>query len=166
MSRLFGLLAVLVICAGCVPTPSDAPPKKTSVTTSPSTTPNEEVPTTPAETPSKSPPAKTFTPVEDKDLAALKDVPIDDLLAKLADEMQRTLAARALAARGAAAVDPLIKALDHQDPQTRAAAAFALGQLGKEAAAAKDRLQQMATSDDSEVAKDAAAFALDAVEGN
>jgi HEAT repeat protein len=61
-------------------------------------------------------------------------------------------------------VDPLVKALAAEDAPTRAAAAFALGQLGKHADPALDALKKMARDDQDEVARDAATYALDALQ--
>lgn len=180
MSKTVWLLCIALALTGCQPQHDPPAPRKSSTTTTtkvmpkvddpdaeekpvadpeesqPKTTPNTEIKKT---TPDPEPSA------EDKALAALKDVPIDELVTKLGDEKERSLATRALATRGKDAVAPLVKALDSEDAQVRAAAAFTLGQLGDDAAEAKDRLKTMSESDESEIAKDAAAFALDALEG-
>ena len=165
------IIAVLLL-VGCNPPQHDPRPKKASTVTS-----DKKLETVDPETkspdviPEKKPddkpadPPQTFVPPEDKELAALKDVATDELVSRMGDEKQRELATRALIQRGAEAAGPLTKALESKDPQARAAAAFALGQLGKDGAAAADALKKMAESDDSEIARDAAAFALDAMEG-
>jgi hypothetical protein len=170
MARLLSISLLLLAVAGCGG--SDSVAKKNSSTT---TTTDPEViedngdskvtdpPVKPAPKPDPTP-AQTFVPAEDNEITALKDVPVADLIEKLSDAKQRDLAARAIVARGAEAVDPLVKALDADDAQVRAAAAFALGQLGKDAASAKDRLKKMAQDDRDEIARDAATFALDALE--
>jgi hypothetical protein len=164
MSRLTWLIVLVVAFAGCQK--SEHKHAKAPLTTT-AEKPPKEVPVTEVPQPKKeTTPAQTYTPPEDKELAALKDVPVDDLVGRLNDEKERALATRALATRGESAVAPLVKALDDKDPQVRAAAAYVLGQLGKDGAAAKERLKEMSTADDNEVAKDAATFALDALEGN
>jgi HEAT repeat protein len=108
-------------------------------------------------------PPQTFTPSEDKELAALKEVPVVDLIGMLSAAKQRDLAGRALVARGKDAVEPLVAALDAEDAQVRAAAAFALGQLGQAAEPAKAKLTKMSQDDQNDIARDAATFALDAL---
>lgn len=167
MQRTAWLMLLVLAATGCLQSSSSPPKKRTSLTTT-----QPDKPETPApakkptgETP-EPPPPQTFQPAEDKELAALQDVPVDELVAKLSDDQERSLATRALAERGADAVAPLVEALASDDAQVRAAAAFTLGQLGEDAAPAQERLQEMSASDESEIAKDAATFALDALEGN
>jgi hypothetical protein len=170
MARQFYLLLLLLALAGCEAKPAA---KQPVVTTGGSSTQTDEgdtsesndppVKPTPKPDPMKTT-AQTFVPAEDKELAALKDVPVEELIAKLGDAKQRDLASRALVSRDKEAVDPLVKALDSEDAQVRAAAAFALGQLGKDAADAKERLKKMSQDDRDEIARDAATFALDALE--
>lgn len=170
MARHAWWIVAILFITGCLPTPAEPKPKKSSISTSsnkvemPEKSP-ADLSATPPEKKADLPPAQTFTPPEDKELAALKEVPVEELVTRLGDEKQRELATRALVERGEAAAEPLTKGLEASDPQARAAAAFALGQLGKEAASATAALKKIAESDDSEIARDAATFALDALEG-
>jgi HEAT repeat protein len=127
-------------------------------------------PTTPQETVSKPepsdplPPPQTYTRPDDAAVSALAETPLEELMALLADAKQRDAASRAAVQRGQAAVLPLVAALQNDDPQVRAAAAFTLGQIGADARPAVEALQAQAEKDDNEIARDAAVFALDAIQ--
>ena len=110
-------------------------------------------------------PPQVFTPPEDEAVAKHRETPVSELIAKLASDDERQVAAKALASRGKGVVPELLAALDDKEPKVRAAAAFTLGQLGKQGTDAVEKLQKVAKSDDSETARDAAAFAIDAIEG-
>ena len=99
-----------------------------------------------------------------KPISVPEDLPVDDLVAALADAAKRDSAAGRLAAKGASSVAPLRASLEKLDSPGKAAAAFALGQIGKEAQAAVPDLEKLAASSD-EVVADAARFALDAIAG-
>lgn len=90
---------------------------------------------------------------------------VSEQIEKLTKNEDRQAAAEALASVGKSAVPALLKSLDHADWQVRAAAVFALGQIGSEASEAKARLQKIAAKDENSSVRDAAAFALDAMEG-
>jgi outer membrane biosynthesis protein TonB len=92
-------------------------------------------------------------------------VNVSEQIEKLTKNEDRQAAAEALASVGKSAVPALLKSLDHADWQVRAAAVFALGQIGSEAGEAKARLQTIAEKDENSSVRDAAAFALDAMEG-
>lgn len=168
MARPAWWMVAILLFVGCAPSSSGPPAKPTAVmptngpegTVAPVTDPPPE-----PEPKKKLPPPQTFAPPEDKAVTALKDVPPDELTARLGDEKQREAATRALVQRGADAVAPLTKALETSDPQARAAAAFALGQLGKDGAEVIPVLKKVSESDESELVRDAATFALDAIEG-
>lgn len=109
-------------------------------------------------------PSRLYVAPSDDEIERLRDESLETLIESLADATSRDAAVRALVARGADAVPTLMKALEHADPQVRAASAFALSQIGEDAAAATSTLRQMAEQDEYEVARDAAAFALTALE--
>ena len=157
MTRTFICLALLLVTAGCWQSspPVAVPP-----------TPAAKQPLLPKPVqPEKKPvpPAPTYETPEQQAVAALKDVSTADLVQKLADDDQRAAATRALAQRGDAAVPQLLEALENSDPKVRAAAVFALGEIKATAAVAP--LTTLAEKDDSEVVRDAARFALDAIGG-
>jgi hypothetical protein len=89
---------------------------------------------------------------------------LDDLLIRIQDEKDRPAAAAEVTRRGEPAVAPLVTVLSSAEkPASRAAAAFALGLLGKSAADAVAPLQKAAASDADGTVRDAAQFALDAI---
>ena len=67
-----------------------------------------------------------------------------ELLAQLADAAARDDATAALQDKGTAAMPELLKALDNDDWQVRAGAAFALSMLGQDAQAAIPKLRDLA----------------------
>ncbi len=155
MIRTLFTAAALLTLLGCGGSPKDAQrPRKTKIIT--------EVPQPEANPPS---PPQVYTPPENPQLTLLKEVTTDQLIAKLGDEKERDTAAWALAERGAEAVPALQKALGDKSPQVRAAVVYTLGQCGKHAQGAVAELKRLQEKDDSEVVRDAAAFALDAIEG-
>ncbi|QDU29161.1 HEAT repeat protein [Anatilimnocola aggregata] len=171
----FGLLAsaaILGMALGCgVSQPVNVPaqPLPTNDSTAAPDNPLSDAPaqpaidglaTSPEKLPEKAPPPTTtdVTP-------PLPVLSVAELVAKLAIPDERQAAAVALCKQGPEAVPALLKALDHQDWQVRAAAVFALGQLGKESAAARDRLEVLAEKDENANVRDAATFALDAIAG-
>jgi HEAT repeat protein len=89
------------------------------------------------------------------------DVPVSELVAQLSVEQTRDAAREALIAKGPAAVGELVKSLDHQDEHVRAAAAFALGQIGDKSAL--PALEQRAAVENSELAGDTITFAIAAL---
>lgn len=105
----------------------------------------------------------TTTPTDPAPPAAA--VNVNEQIEKLSSEKERKAAAVALASVGKSAVPALTKALDHADSEVRGAAVFALGLIGKDASEAKARLQTIAEKDENSNVRDAAAFALDALEG-
>ena len=72
--------------------------------------------------------------------------------------------ANELASRGKPAVPALIEALSHENWRVRTGAIFALSQIGKDATAAKEKLESLKAKDEISTVRDAAAFALDAIE--
>jgi HEAT repeat protein len=66
--------------------------------------------------------------------AAGPDLPVGKLIEQLADSATRDSAREALIGKGSAAVDELVKTLDHEDEFVRAAAAFALSEIGDKSA--------------------------------
>lgn len=96
----------------------------------------------------------------------LKDVGVEQLVASLADESQRDAASRELAVRGEAALAPLVKALQSDDAELQAGAAFTLSRMGAGAQGALDELQKLADAAKNEAVRDSALFAIDAVKGN
>lgn len=163
-------LAIFAVCSlallGCTPpnTPEPPPPPPVapvSQPVQPTSTPPVTDPTV-AETPAN-PVLPATPPVEPEPPKAA--VNVGEQIDKLTNEKDRQAAAVALASVGKSAVPALTKALDHADWQVRAAAVFALGQIGKDASDTKARLQAIAEKDDNSSVRDAAAFALDALEG-
>lgn len=168
MSRQWMFLVVLLsLSLGCQPTPITTVKKNSTTTAKPIADPN---PTTPQETVVKPetsdplPPPQTYTRPDEAEVSALAETPLEELMALLADAKQRDAASRAAIQRGKAAVLPLVAALQNDDPQVRAAAAFTLGQIGADARPAVEALQAQADNDDNEIARDAAVFALDAIQ--
>jgi len=106
-------------------------------------------------------PPRTFTPAEDKAVAALKDSSVEELIKLLGQADQRDVASRALAARGDESAAALVEALKSSDAQVRSAAAFTLGKIRSASAVAP--LTAVAEKDDVELVRDAARFALDAI---
>jgi hypothetical protein len=152
ISGIFVTFALLL--AGCLSEPTPAPP------------PN-------AESEPKMPLACPILPPEAPNLARANDptanmqtppkpVNVDELIKQLTTD-DRQAAAVALASAGKRAVPALVNVLDDKDWQVRAAAVFALGQIGSDAAEAKDKLQTIAEKDENTSVRDAAAFALDAI---
>jgi HEAT repeat protein len=86
------------------------------------------------------------------------------LLAQLAEPATRDAAVADIREQGSAAVPDLIAGLDDPDWQVRAGAAFGLSILGKEAAEALPKLRAMARFEQHESPRDAAAWAIDAIE--
>jgi len=109
------------------------------------------------------PPAITEPPATNSVKAPpTRPINVHDLVAQLGTD-DRQAAAVSLASAGKSAVPALLKALDHADWQVRAAAVFALGQIGADAGEAKPKLQSIAERDENASVRDAAAFALDAL---
>ena len=142
------------------PVSSDPRPDPPPVNSKPVETPPGE--SSPANKSGEQPAEKQPTPIVKP---AKPTASIDELLVQLRDAKTREYAANSLAAHGTAAVPTLLKTLDDQDWQVRAAAVFALGQIGKSAAEAKTHLQTLAEKDENPRVRDAAAFAVDAIEG-
>jgi hypothetical protein len=131
------LLVLVSMSLGCQPTPVTTVKKNSATTAKPIADPD---PTTPQETVSKPepsdplPPPQTYTRPDDAAVSALAETPLEELMALLADAK-------------------------HRD-----AAAFTLGQIGADARPAVEALQAQAEKDDNEIARDAAVFALDAIQ--
>ncbi|WP_254510646.1 HEAT repeat domain-containing protein [Anatilimnocola floriformis] len=177
--KTFSLCALLLtaLLAGCTTEQASTPPitetpkpasvdPETPLQRSPIERPDqiEKVPVepapadpTPVDPPAKVPENNPPTPTPPKPV-----VNVDDLVKQLATT-ERQAAAVSLATAGKLAVPALVKALDDKDWQVRAAAVFALGQIGKDAMDAKTRLQTIAEKDENASVRDAAAFALDAI---
>ncbi len=160
MSRNALLFAVLVLLAGCTPNTPEPPPP-------PPVAPVPSLPVDPVKPPMVNP--ASLQGDADKpaprpvDPAAAPQVSSDELIKQLEKSEDRQAAAAALAAQGKEAIPALAQARDHNDWQVRAAAVFALGKIGKDAASAKDKLQAIAEKDENEEVRVAAAFALDAM---
>lgn len=166
MSIRIALLSAccVTLLLGCVPSPPPEPVPPPVVEREP-VSPLPVVPMTdPPATGTPADPVKPTTPPTDPALPKAA-VNVSEQIEKLTNEKERQAAAVALASVGKAAVPALTKALDHADWQVRAAAVFALGQIGKDASEAKARLQTIAEKDENNSVRDAAAFALDALEG-
>ncbi len=143
-------LASLIGCGPNTPEPAPPPPVAAGETVMKTSLDPASTPVASAADPAQSPPAQKS---------------VTELIAALNIEADRQSSAVALAAKGKAAVPALIKALDHAEWQVRAAAVFALSQMGNQAADAKTRLQKIAEQDENPSVRDAAAFALDGIEG-
>lgn len=156
------LAALLLGCESGSAPPTQPPPRV--VVADPTPSPPVE-PFVPPPAPTPLPPPQTYTRPEEAAVQALAETPVEELIGLLANPAQRDAASRAAILRGGVVVAPLVAALENEDPQVRAAAAFTLGQLGGEAKSAVTPLQQQARGDQNEIARDAAAFALDAIEG-
>ena len=168
MSRSWMLLLVLLpLSLGCQPTPVTAVKKNSAATAKPMADPEQTTPQDPVTKPGTSdplPPPQTYTRPDEAEVSALAETPLEELMALLADAKQRDAASRAAIQRGKAAVLPLVAALQNKDPQVRAAAAFTLGQMGEDARPAVKALQAQADNDVNEIARDAAIFALEAIQ--
>ncbi len=168
--RLAPQLVLCTLILGCTPpnTPEPPPPP-------PPVAHGEPVSPTPVEptsTPPVTNPPVTISPIE-PDRPTNVPVPptspkqavnVSEQIEKLTNDAERNAAASALASVGKSAVPALLKSLDHTDWQVRAAVVFALGQIGKDASEAKGRLQAIVEKDENAEVRNAAAFALDAIE--
>lgn len=159
-TRLTILMASLAVLGlGCTPpnTPEPDPPPPKMTATASSTEPvlpsseKQGEPTVETE-PGQAPRAEPYA-----------DLSIDQLVIALGRPDERNEIASALAGRGKAAVPAIEQALEHPDWQVRAAAVFALGQIGKDAAPAKTKLAALVKDDENSTVRDAATFALDAI---
>ena len=150
---LFLFLLAGMLLVGCKSEQSPPQPPANTPTPAPI---DPVAPPTPK--PVDPPPANTPTPVPPQPA-----VNIDEQIKKLSTP-DRQAAAVTLAGEGKSAVPALMIVLGHNDWQVRAAAVFALGQIGPDAAAAKPRLKTMAAQDEHASVRDAAAFALDAMQ--
>lgn len=117
----------------------------------------------------QAPPGGMVTPTEDlseeRQQAAAMDVP--ELIDALSDPQLADAASDELAGRGSASVEPLVRAIESSDdPLAQQRAAFTLGQLGAAAKPALPKLKEIREGGQSEVLRDTAAFAIDAIEGN
>lgn len=164
------ILAGLTMLVGCGPNPNTPePPPPPPVVPGP-VAPGPMLPADPVKPalvnptslPGDTSAAPTTSPVEPAP-APTPAVSTAELLKQLEQAQTREAAALALAAQGKEATPVLTKALEHADWQVRAAAVFALGKIGKDAAAAKDKLKALAEKDENEDVRVAAAFALDAL---
>ena len=111
---------------------------------------------------------QTPPPADEKDSTTAADVAsldADQLVARLQDANDRDVVTRQLVNLGAAAVEPLVGALKSDNWELRASAVFCLGQMGAAARPALPQLQEVAKSDENPAVRDAAAFAIDALEG-
>ncbi|HTN75321.1 MAG TPA: HEAT repeat domain-containing protein [Pirellulaceae bacterium] len=155
MRRYFWASLLLLGVIGCgSPASSDAPAPKILT--------EKDVPQ-PKPTPNT--PPRTYVTPGDEAVTALQETAVSELIAKLKTPESRDAAARALALRGPAVAQELIAALDDPQAEVRAAAAFSLGQLSQDGSAALPALRAKAEKDDSELVRDAATFAADAIEG-
>lgn len=166
MSTRIALLSAccVTLLLGCTPNTPEPPPPPPVVKGEPVS----QLPTIPMTDPpaiiTPADPVKpTTTPTDPAPPAAA--VNVNEQIEKLSSEKERKAAAVALASVGKSAVPALTKALDHADSEVRGAAVFALGLIGKDASDAKARLQTIAEKDENSNVRDAAAFALDALEG-
>ncbi len=90
---------------------------------------------------------------------------VGELIEQLGKSNAREAASAALVAKGPAAVSSLTDALSNENWRVRAGAVFTLSQLGKDAEAALPALKKIAETDAEEAVRDAALFAMDAIEG-
>lgn len=150
---LLSTAVAMVLAAGCAP---QAPPKPTA----PAISPTEEAPTDRA---AIDPKPVDKSPSRPPDESVFAGASTAELVEKLGSS-EGEAAAVVLAKRGGSEIsESLLSTLKHRDWQVRARAAFALGLMGKEAAAAKAALEQAAAEDAEQTVRDAAAFALDAI---
>jgi HEAT repeat protein len=152
---LLGTAVAMVLAAGCAQQAPTKPPPASVVSPAPAqpATDNSPAGIKPADKPNE--------PADESALAGASNA---ELIDKLASAAEGETAAVVLAKRGGSEVsDALLAALAHQDWQVRARAAFALGLMGKDAAAAKPALERAAAEDVEQTVRDAAAFALDAI---
>lgn len=91
---------------------------------------------------------------------------IAELIETLPDPELAAPATEELYRRGDEAVKPLTAALEHEDAAVQHRAIFLLGRYGDVASDALPKLRDIAKNSDSEIARDAANFAIDAIEGN
>lgn len=90
------------------------------------------------------------------------DASIAELVEGLRFSASRKAAREALIKRGADAIPPLVAALDNEDPFVRAAAAFALAQIGDKSVLAQ--LNKRLETEKADVAESAIRNAIDALE--
>ena len=152
---------MLLTVAGCTP-PADSDPG------SPDPTPNATATGTP-DAPQPADPKTPGTPEAPGGGAAPRvETPYRGDLAPLLERLRgaetRDAAAGEVLSGGAALVPELAQALESSDWQTRSAAGFALGLLTSKAEAALPALRNVAENDENEAARDAAAFAIAAIE--
>lgn len=135
-------------------TPDDsAEPKRPVEASEPQNTPPEHVP-------AESSKVKTASEIEDE-IAAQNNL---ELITSLGDAQLASAASDELVNRGAETVPAIISALDNTNPAIVAQAIFTLGRFGNGAAAALPKLKSLAAESQSETVRDAAQFAIDAIE--
>ena len=105
--------------------------------------------------------------LDDSDVRArVREMKVADLIASLSDADLSDAATDELSARGADAVKPLIDALESSDAMAQQRAIFTLGRIGPTAKDALPKLNELAAESNSEMIRDSAKFAIDAIEGN
>ena len=99
------------------------------------------------------------------DAAATVDMTGDvaQLVVQINDPEKRDAAADALKKQGKDALPKLTELLASGDWQVRAAAVFAIGQLGADAKDALPTLKKLAEEDDSEAVRSTAKYAVDSI---
>ncbi len=155
--RSMCVAGLTVLLAGCGGSESPGPPKPVPPDGANVTKPDDSKTTKPPDVP------------HPKDSRPLSDLQIADLIQNTghADAARRKEAEDALLAAGAGVVVPeLIKALDDENWHVRAGVVCTLSRFGKAAAPSLTKLREKSAKDESEAVRDAAAFAIDAIEGN
>lgn len=155
MYRVFGFMtfATAIVLAGCKPT--EAPRAKKSA----------KLPVVEKKQPADKPEVrKPEQPpvVGERNVAAADQEELIQCLGH-EDMAVKQEASDRLMAEGADAVPVLIEALDDENYHVRAGAVFVLGRIGSDAKPASAKLEKLATEDEWEVVRDAAQFALHAI---
>lgn len=161
---LLALFTAAILVTGCEssnPTPATPPSTSADGTdanedgrvdgVTPANPPPDQQDDGPAPPPTETPPTRPAT----------ADASIDGLIKQLADKQSRDAARDALIAKGPAAVGELVKQLDNDDEFVRAAAAFALGQIGDKTAL--PALENRAAVEKTDVGQAALKFAIAAL---
>jgi hypothetical protein len=155
-------LSALLIGCGAPKPPTNSPPVNTPHPPTPSVdaTDNTHDDNVPVGEISQSPKSETATISE----PTTEGKSVGELIEQLGSPKTRDAASAAIVAKGPSAVSSLSDALTHENWQIRAGAVFTLGQLGKDAESVLPALKSLAQNDGEEAVRDAAQFAIDAIE--
>jgi hypothetical protein len=148
-----------------MPNPMPAPAPMPEPEPAPIDPPSPEPEPTPDPKPLDIPPPADPEPKPGVAARPLEKVGLEEVVAQLQVADRRDAAISELKSRGPAAVEGLVKSLDAAKPEAQVHVVFALGALGKHAAAALPKLRTLAAAEGESPVKDTAVFAIDAIEG-